>query len=293
MKTLVVLLVTLCAASTPLRAQVVDANSKFPPVLTTDEHKLRLTIEGTTRTIQYGLTGEDDALVQGDIILGKGFDIEAYRLGQSAQGLPNFFGLFRIGDSFLWSEGRVRYMYSAQFKKHDIVELAIAHWQQKTRIRFERIAEPSGNYVLFEHSALGCMANTGMQQNGQQYVKLGDICGFGDAVHEIGHAVGLGHEHMRSDRDRYVTYLAHNVEPNMRFNFNIDELTHNDVKTYCYRSIMHYSETEFGVKVNGQRQRTLVPKQPVIIGQRVGLDSCDIEVVEQMYAREFAKRDRR
>ena len=64
-------------------------------------------------------------------------------------------------------------------------------------------------------------------------------------LHEIGHAIGLVHEHQLPDRDKYIEILYHNVQPNMRIWFNkysSQEVNQMDVK-YEYSSVMHYGIT--------------------------------------------------
>ena len=39
---------------------------------------------------------------------------------------------------------------------------------------------------------------------GEQKIWLREYCGVGAVIHEIGHAVGLLHEHQRNDRDTYI-----------------------------------------------------------------------------------------
>ena len=64
-------------------------------------------------------------------------------------------------------------------------------------------------------------------------------------LHEIGHAIGLVHEHQLPNRDQYIEILYQNVEPSMRIWFNkyasqeVDQMK----VPYEYSSVMHYGVT--------------------------------------------------
>ncbi|MCC7374044.1 MAG: hypothetical protein IT581_05280 [Verrucomicrobiales bacterium] len=61
-------------------------------------------------------------------------------------------------------------------------------------------------------------------------------------AHELGHALGLFHEHQRWDRDRYVTIHYEHIKPGRELDYDWVPKTNWIVVTpeYDYRSIMHY-----------------------------------------------------
>ncbi|KAH9512785.1 hypothetical protein Btru_038183, partial [Bulinus truncatus] len=68
-------------------------------------------------------------------------------------------------------------------------------------------------------------------------------------LHEIGHALGLVHEHQLPNRDDYIGIIYENVLPRMRMWFNkyttkvVDQMN----VPYEYSSVMHYGLTAFSV----------------------------------------------
>jgi hypothetical protein len=64
----------------------------------------------------------------------------------------------------------------------------------------------------------GCSSWVG-QQGGPQDITLGPNCSTGNAIHEIGHAVGLWHEQSREDRDGFVEVVWANIDASMQHNF--------------------------------------------------------------------------
>ena len=66
---------------------------------------------------------------------------------------------------------------------------------------------------------------------------------MGMILHEIGHALGLWHEHQRTDRDDYVTIDYDNLEYwSASSNYNKNDVNDHQLP-YDYNSVMHYSST--------------------------------------------------
>ena len=201
-------------------------------------------------------------LIEGDIALGSYEELtsEASSLRPNAHGIStNYWPASTATAPYVYE---IPYVISDGFSQtyvEQVIEPAIEHWNQNTAIRFvERDGEAA--YVNIVPGDR-CWSNTGVKGEEQKILLSESGCTrVATVVHELGHTVGLKHEHQRTDRDEYVEILWDNIQTDpidQSSNFRLYS-PGLPLGEYNYTSIMHYRRTSFGITdENGNRLETV------------------------------------
>ncbi|XP_075052455.1 embryonic protein UVS.2-like [Mixophyes fleayi] len=157
---------------------------------------------------------------------------------------------------------------------------AMQEYETLTCVRF--IPRTTETAFLNIVSSEGCESLVGRTGGGQKVgVQIGGCVSRGIIQHELNHALGFYHEHMRSDRDNYVDIMYQNISPMWWPDFKSTD-TNNLGLEYDYGSVMHYGRYTFS---NTANQPSIVskPDPNVPMGQRNGLSILDVSKINRLY----------
>jgi len=190
----------------------------------------------------------------------------------------------------VWEDGLVPYYIDAALSSQVKVNVqsAINTWNNVSGITLVRI-EPKAwdapdDYLHFI-PATSCASWVG-RQGGAQAVWTGAACSAGSMMHEIGHALGLEHEHTRPDRDQYIAINSSNIDSDKVDNFTIRDSGTRNLGPYDYASIMHYGELFFSS--NGSPTIQPLSGESIEIGQRVAPSAGDIKALSMLYSSDIS-----
>jgi hypothetical protein len=100
--------------------------------------------------------------------------------------------------------------------------------------------------------------------------------------HELGHALGLYHEHQRPDRDSYVIYNSNNVQSGEGSQFS--KMTAGSYNyygsTFDFNSIMLYGSYAFSKNASSP---TLTKKDSTTWTAPTSISATDQNVIRQIY----------
>ncbi len=210
-------------------------------------------------------------------------------------GEENIFGI-RPVKVVPWEDGVLPIVFKKGVSENikNLIWQACAEWSAAAKVKCvagpykDRKLVISNNYWGIDG---GCWSMLGQSTYFlwlKRRMNIGKNCdAYSVVLHELGHALGLGHEHQRPDRDQYIKILKENISDpylglNTKMNFSTQE--GQALSPYDFTSIMHYAK--FSFSKNGKA--TMLPQPGYerfenIMGRTGQLSQNDIASIRRIY----------
>lgn len=243
-------------------------------------------------------SGLRDILYQGDILLtpeqldGKLQDAEAELNAVAGNGTSQVRRIRKVQNPLKrWpNRAAIPYFFAAgaallptQTRTFFLQFFAIA--AKKTCLRFKQQTSTTHSKDAIRlhktdvcYSELGYTGGTPVQNIG-----MADWClTEGTVQHEVGYALGLDHEHARTDRDNFITVDLNNVLDGWKTEFPKQPTT--NYFAYEYGSAMHYSAS-FVTNGNGLTMKAKAPntRYQRTMGNEEGMSFMDFRTLNRAY----------
>ena len=183
---------------------------------------------------------------------------------------------------YKWPSGKIYYTIASNMGSINVnkINTAVSEYNNKTNTQWIPRTNQS-NYVEFifgSSNGSDGWAHIGYQ-GGKQTVSLDQYISVGSVIHEMGHTVGLYHEHARKDRDQYVSIQWNNIQDGQAYNFN-KYTSGTDIGPFNINSVMMYwpnSYSKNGLPTIKRADNTNFTYN------RTGFTTGDINTINTMY----------
>ncbi len=185
-----------------------------------------------------------------------------------------------------WPDATVYYEIDESLENDERLETALNYWNLNAPIFFKH-RNNEDDYVIFvDNGDDGSKSHIGMIF-GPQHIFIDRDAEYGSIVHEMGHTVGLIHEHTRSDRNDYLEVHWENIDDRDWTDLQIFDLNFKrfpssiNVGPFDFSSIMLYGSYAGSKDLESPVLKTKDDK--TFQAQRTALSYWDIKTLEELY----------